>query len=136
LPSQLIPYCLYTVDAVIGTLIRVYDFQQVGQKGYYGANLELNPDCSVTPYLIQTWAVLILSGLLRGHHVLNEKFPLPETKKPDSRQSIATIYLYLQSISGADRPKPCQVKPAIRHYFNQTRKCLFGQSSCDRIHPP
>ncbi len=136
LPSQLMPYCQYTVDAVIGTLIKVYDYQRIGQKGYHGASLELFPDCSVTPYLIQTWAVLIMAGFLRGHHVLHEKYPLPDSKKPDSMQIIATIYLYLQSISGSASPRPCQVKPAILYHFHQTEKFIFGRSSCDRNRPP
>lgn len=136
LPSQLIPYCQYTVDAVIGTLVKVYEFQRIGQKGYHGASLELPPDCSVTPYLIQTWAVLILAGFLRGHHILHKKFPTPETKQPDSKHIITIIHLYLQSITGVDCPKSYQVKPAVRYHFNRTGKCLFGKASYDRIRPP
>ncbi|MDY0222979.1 MAG: hypothetical protein RBR67_17750 [Desulfobacterium sp.] len=136
MPSQLIPYCQYTVDAVIGTLVKVYDFQQIGQKGYYGASLELSPDCLVTPYLIETWAVLIQAGFLRGHHIFHEKVSLPGSKKFDSRQMITRIYLYLQNITGVASPKPCHVKPAIRYYFKRTGKCLFGRASCDRIRPP
>ena len=82
LPHQLIPYCQYTVDAVVGTLLKVYDFQQIGQTGYHGAILELDSDCSVTRYLIQTWTVLFLSGLMRGHHVLCEKFSLQGSTQP------------------------------------------------------
>jgi len=136
LPSQLIPHCQYTVDAVIGTLIKVYEFQRIGQKGYHSASLELTPDCLVTPYLIQTWAVLILAGFLRGHHTLHEQFPVPGTKRPGSRQIITTIYLYFQSITGVDCPKPNQMNMAIRYHFERTGKCLFGRTSCDRIRPP
>ncbi len=49
LPNQLIPYCQYTVDAVVGTLLKVYEFQQTGQAGYHGVSLELESDCLVTP---------------------------------------------------------------------------------------
>jgi hypothetical protein len=136
LPHQLIPYCQYTVDAVVGTLIKVYEFQLIGQTGYHGASLELDSDCSVTPYLIRTWAMLLLSGFFRGHHVLHKKFPLPVSKKPDPRQIIQTIYLYLQSISNADCPNRQSVIPAIRYHFNKTGKYLFGRTSCDRIRPP
>lgn len=136
LPNQLIPYCQYTVDAVVGTLLKVYQFQQIGQTGYHGASIELDSDCFVTPYLIQTWAVLLLSGLLRGHHVLHEKFPFPVSKKPDPRDIIKTIYLYLQSINGVDCPNRQCLKTAIRYHFNQTGKCLFGKTSCERNRPP
>jgi hypothetical protein len=136
LPNQLIPYCQYTVDAVVGTLLKVYEFQRIGQKGYHGASIELDPDCSVTPYLIQTWAVLLLSGFLRGHHVLHAKFPLPVSQKPEPRKAVQTIYIYLQSISRADFPDKRGVIPAIRYHFHQTQKCLFGKTSCDRNRSP
>ena len=136
LPHQLIPYCQYTVNAVMGTLLKVYEFQQIGQTGYHGASLELDPDCSVTPFLIRTWAVLLLSGFLRGHHVLHAKFPLPMSEKPDPRDIIKTIYLYLQSISGVDGPNRQSVTTAIRYHFHQTQNYLFGTTSCDRNRPP
>lgn len=134
LPRQLIPYCQYTVDAVVGTLLKVYRFQQAGQEGYYGASLELDPDCSVTPYLIQTWAMLLLYGFLRGHHVLHAKYAM--THKPDSRKAVLTVYLYLQCIRDMDCPNRESVIPAIRYHFQQTRKCLFGKTSCDRNRSP
>ena len=121
---------------MIGTLVKVHDLQEHGQTGYYGAILELSPDCSVTPYLIQTWAILVLAGLLRGDHLRHEKETLPETKKPNSRQIITTIFLYLKNICGVTRPKARQVKAAILHYFNRTGKYLFGSASCNRIRSP
>lgn len=134
LPRQLIPYCQYTVDAVVGTLLKVYQLQQTGQAGYYGVSLELDPDCSVTPYLIQTWAILILCGFLRGHHILHAKYAM--TQKVDPKKIVAAIYWYLQSVSGTDCPNRQSVIPAIRYYFHQTRKCLFGKTSCDRNRSP
>ena len=136
LPCQLIPYCQYTVSAMVGTLLMVYDFQQAGRTGYHGASLKLDSDCSVTPFLIRTWAVLLLSGFLRGHHVLCKKFPLQVLTRPDPRNAIRTIYLYLQSISGFDSPDRQSVKPAIRYHFKQTGKCLFGKTSGERVRPP
>ncbi len=136
LPLQLIPYCQYTVDAVIGTLLKVYEFQRIGRKGYHSASLELDSDCSVTPYLIQTWAVLLLAGFFRGHHILHKKFPLQVSTRPDPRDTIKTIYLYLQSISILDSPDRQSVKSAIRYHFDQTGKLLFGTTSCDRVRPP
>ena len=135
LPRQLIPYCQYTVDAVVGTLLKVYKFQQIGQTGYHGASLELDCDCSVTPYLIQAWAMLILSGFLRGHHVLHEKYPLQTSKMPDPRNKIKIIYLYFLSVSGI-APHRQSVKSAKRYHNQQTGKGLFGRTSCDRIRSP
>lgn len=136
LPNQLIPYCQYTVDAVVGTLLKVYEFQQTGQAGYHGASLELDSDCLVTPYLIQTWATLLLYGFLRGHHVLHAKFPFSVSQKSDPRKAVQTIYNYLQSIGRVDNPNRRSVVPAIRYHFYQTQKCLFGKTSCERNRSP
>jgi hypothetical protein len=136
LPCQLIPYYQYTVDAVVGTLLKVYKFQRAGRTGYYGASLELDSDCSVTPFLIRTWAVLLLSGFLRGHHVLCKKYPLKTSTRPDPRDAIRTIYLYLQAISGFDCPDRKSLKPAIRYHFEQTGTCLFGKTSGERVRSP
>ena len=136
LPNQLIPYCQYTVDSIVGTLLKVYKFQQTGQAGYHGAGLELDADCLVTPYLIQTWAALLLHGFLRGHHVLHTKFPFSVSQKLDPRKAVQTIYIYLQSISCVDSPNRRSVIPAIRYHFHQTKKCLFGKTSCERNRSP
>jgi hypothetical protein len=136
LPCQLIPYCQYTVDAMVGTLLMVYRFQQMGQTGYYGASLELDPDCSVTPYLIQTWAVLLLTGFLRGHHILHEKFPLPNDSKPDFKDAVTAIFFYLQGISGSEEPGRQSVISSIRYHYKHTGTFLFGKTSSERSRSP
>ncbi len=136
LPRQLIPYHQYTTDAVVGALLMVYDFQKMGQVGYHGATLKLDPDCWVTPYLVQTWAVLLLSGFLRGHHVLHEEFPLPTFRRVGPKDMITTIFLYLQSGADGDCPTRHSVVPIIRYHFIQTGKWLFGRTSCERMRSP
>lgn len=37
LPHQLIPYCQYTLAAMIQTLLRVNELQKAGYKGFYHA---------------------------------------------------------------------------------------------------
>ena len=44
LPSQLMPYFQYTVNAVIGTLLLVLHYRQMGQKGLHGASVAVDPD--------------------------------------------------------------------------------------------
>jgi len=70
LPIQLIPYFLYTVNAVIGTLLVAFRFRQMGQKGSFGASINLDPESLVTPWLISCWLVIVLQGLRRGHRAL------------------------------------------------------------------
>lgn len=121
---------------MVGTLLMAYRFQQMGQAGYYGASLELDPDCSVSPYLIQTWAVLLLSGFLRGHHILYKKFPLTDAEKPDLKSAVTAIFLYLQGISGKEDPERQSVMPSIRYHYKHTGTFLFGKSSSERSRSP
>lgn len=135
LPHQLIPYHQYTVDAVVKALLMVISFQEKGQTGYYGAACALPADCDVTPYLIQTWAMLLLTGFLRGHPVLQKAFPLPEPGRPSRGDIMKTILLYLQSTGNADPPDSLSPIGAIRYYFRRTGRWLFGKSACDRRPP-
>lgn len=121
---------------MVGTLLEVYRFQQMGQTGYHGASLELDPDCSVTPYLIQTWAVLLLSGFLRGHHILYKKFPLTKAEKPDLKSTVTAIFLYLQGISGSAEPGRQTVMFSIRYHYKHTGTFLFGKTSSERSRSP
>lgn len=121
---------------MVGTLLMVYDFQKMGQKGYYGAILELDPDCSVTPYLAKTWALLLLTGFLRGHHVLYKKNSIPKGDRPDPKNIIATIVLYFYITTGSRSPEHHRVISIIKYHFDKTGKWLFGKASCDRARPP
>ena len=114
----------------------VYRFQQMGQTGYYRASLELDPECSVSPFLIQTWAVLLLSGFLRGHHIFYKEFPLIEAEKPDLKSAVTAIFLYLQGVSGKEHPGRQSVMPSIRHHYKHTGTFLFGKTSSERSRSP
>ncbi|RKY24132.1 MAG: hypothetical protein DRP79_08210 [Planctomycetota bacterium] len=132
LPYQLIPYHQYTIDAIIGTLLAVYHFQSLGQQGYHGASLDLDPDCLVTPYLVHTWAILIITGLIRGHAVLQGAYPVSSADKATSSTMIRAIYLYLEAVVSQRR---C-VLPAVRRFCHRTNGFLFGVSSGDRSRAP
>ncbi|WP_413882267.1 DUF6431 domain-containing protein [Desulfobacula sp.] len=136
LPHQLIPYCQYTVNAIIQTLLEVYNFQERGQKGYYGVCLQMDPDCSATPFLILTWAKLLATGLKRGHHILHRLFPgkLPEDNNIFS--IIKKIYLYIKGICSPEPPGRFGVSQAMIHFFKNTNNHLFGLSSSDRNRSP
>ena len=132
LPYQLIPYHQYTIDSIIATLLSVYHFQSLGQQGYHGACLDLDPDCLVTPYLIHTWAILIITGLIRGHAVLQGACPVSSAAKATSRKMIRAIYLYLEAVVSQRR----YVLPVVRRFCHRTNGFLFGVSSGDRSRAP
>jgi hypothetical protein len=76
LPIQLIPYVQYTVSAVVGTLLLGMGYWQTGQRGFYGASLEVDPESLVTPWLITCWLVAAVRGLRRNHAVLRRFYDL------------------------------------------------------------
>jgi hypothetical protein len=76
LPIQLIPYFQYTVDAVVGTLLLGMGCWQMGQKGFHGASVTVDPDSLVTPWLITCWLAAVVRGLRRSHAVLRRLYDL------------------------------------------------------------
>jgi len=136
LPHQLIPYCQYTVNAIIRTILAVYSFQQTGQQGYHGSCLEMDPDCSATPFLILTWARLLETGFNRGHHLLHGLFPdkLPTSNR--TKSIIEKIYLYIKGVSEPELPGLNGVSQAMIIFFKKTKNHLFGTSSSERNRSP
>ena len=73
LPTQLAPYCQYTLAAIIGALLLGLDSRQEGEQGFQGAVLAVDPDSLVTPWLVACWLVLVRSGLQRAHAVFKKR---------------------------------------------------------------
>lgn len=76
LPIQLIPYYQYTVCAVLGVVLLAFGHWQLGQRGFWGASLEVDPDSLLTPWLIACWLNLVVRGLQRAHAVLGRLYDL------------------------------------------------------------
>ena len=76
LPIQLIPYFQYTVGAVVGTLFLGMGCWQMGQRGFHGASVEVDPESLVTPWLITYWLLMVVRGLRRGHAALRPFYNL------------------------------------------------------------
>ena len=57
LPTQLAPYCQYTLAAIIGILLLGLASRQQGEQGFQGAVLAVDPDSLVTPWLVACWLV-------------------------------------------------------------------------------
>jgi hypothetical protein len=83
LPIQLIPYFQYTVGAVVGTLFLGMKYWQKGQKGFYGASAEVDPESLITPWLITYWLLMVVRGLRRGHAALRQFYNLDGTRTPN-----------------------------------------------------
>jgi hypothetical protein len=76
LPIQLIPYHQYTVNAVIGALLLGIQCRQMGQKGFHGASVAVDPESLVTPWLIACWLALVALGFRRAHARLSRSYNL------------------------------------------------------------
>jgi len=111
LPLQLIPYFQYTVQAVIGVLLLALKSWESGQQGFHGAAARVDPDSSVTPWLVAYWLTAVLRGFRHAHAILMRWYDLSGpgwplenppsmagSKSPSDRVLISTSFFgYRQS---------------------------------------
>ena len=138
LPVQLIPYFQYTVNAVIGTLLFGIQCRQMGQKGFYGASVAVDPESLLTPYLIACWLGVVLLGLRRAHGVLRRFYNLTDIRSSHSTGAWkeAASYFLCLALLPQIRWGP-QLQSLLNRYSHCTRLFLFGTPSQHRAcaHP-
>lgn len=125
LPVQLIPYCQYTVAAVIGTLQLGLQCWRLGQQGFWGAALavdEVDPDSLLTPWLIAYWLTMVRRGLRRGHAVLRRFYDLSGIPPRKGWAETAGYFLALGCLT-----------EAVARYSRATGQFLFGTPSQQRV---
>jgi hypothetical protein len=127
LPIQLIPYFQYTVGAVMGTLLLGMGCWQMGQKGFYGASLEVDPESLVTPWLITCWLVAVLRGLRRGHSVLREFYNLDGIQTSGTWEELAACFAALGLRPNIDRLS--LLMDLVYRYSQRAGQFLFGTAS-------
>jgi hypothetical protein len=134
LPTQLIPYFQYTVNAVIGALLLGLGFQQMGQKGFHGASVAVDPDSLVTPWLIACWLAVVALGFRRAHAVLRGFFNLTEIHtSPRTRLwEEAASYFVCFGWKPQIRWEP-MLQVLVNRYSRSTKRFLFGTPSQSRI---
>jgi hypothetical protein len=138
LPSQLIPYFQYTVNAVIGTLLLMLQCRQMGQKGFHGASVAVDPDSLLTPWLIACWLGVVVLGLRRAHGVLGRWYNLTDIGS-SHRAAVweeASGYFLCFGWHLKIRWGP-PLQSFVNRYSRSTRMFLFGTPSQYRvtIHP-
>jgi hypothetical protein len=133
LPTQLIPYFQYTVNAVIGTLLLVLQCRQLGQKGFHGASVAVDPDSLLTPWLIACWLGVVVLGFRRAHGVLRQWYKLTGIRS--SRSSApweeASGYFGCFGWHQQIRWGP-PLHSLVTRYSRSTRLFLFGTPSQNR----
>jgi hypothetical protein len=133
LPIQLIPYFQYTVNAVIGTLFLGIRCRQMGQKGFYGASVAVDPESLVTPWLIACWLGVVVLGLRRAHRVLRRFYNLTDIRSSRSTvawEEAAGYFLCLGFLPQIRWGPPLQA--LLNRYSRSTRLFLFGTPSQHR----
>jgi hypothetical protein len=137
LPVQLIPYFHYTVSAVIGTLLLAFQFRQMGQQGFYGASISVDPESLVTPWLIACWLAIVLQGLRRGHRALVGFYDLTQIRVRQQMPPWEEMSGYLMAFGlrpGAPRGHAEGViERVLYRYSLSTARFLFGVPSQSRL---
>lgn len=99
LPTQLAPYCQYTLAAIIGALLLGLASREQGEQGFRGAVLAVDPDSLVTPWLVACWLVLVRKGLRRAHAILRRWFDLDRIRTGEpSEQAWEEVLGYFRSL--------------------------------------
>jgi hypothetical protein len=130
LPIQLIPYFQYTVGAVMGTLLLGMGCWQMGQRGFHGASVEVDPESLVTPWLIACWLVAVIRGLRRGHTELRQFYDLDGigTANRAGTWQEAARYFGALGLKPKVQGYPL-VMDLVERYSRRTGQFLFGTPS-------
>jgi hypothetical protein len=133
LPIQLIPYFQYTVAAIIGTLLMGFQCWQMGQQGFWGAMLGVDPESMVTPWLVTYWLAVVLRGFRRGHAVLGRFYDLGSVRSPEGTLGWqeAAGYFSAFGYKAQARWGP-SLQSLLLRYSYTTHQFLFGTPSQQR----
>ena len=134
LPLELIPYCRYTLQSIVMTLLFFH-----AVWGTPGRTLEdiwddLPPDSSVTVYLVRYWLCLVLRGFRRGHAELSQRYDLETIRtKIGLAGDLTELHGYFDAFGIRGPPEGCYaVAQLAASYSEATGRFLVGRSSQDR----
>jgi hypothetical protein len=133
LPTQLIPYFQYTVNAVVGTLLLGLQCRQMGQKGFHGASVAVDPESLLAPWLIACWLGVVVLGLRRAHGVLRQWYNLTEIRSSSTTgvwEEAAGYFLCFGWLLQIRWAPP--LNSLVNRYSRNTRLFLFGTPSQSR----
>jgi hypothetical protein len=139
LPVQLIPYLQYTVNAVIGTLLLAFQCRQMGQQGFFGASIGVDPESLVTPWLIACWLAMVLQGLRRGHRALVGFYDFSKIRIGQQTSAWEEAAGYFMAFDlGPQVPwthAQGVIERLLYRYGRSTARFLFGIPSQYRLRP-
>jgi hypothetical protein len=140
LPIQLIPYFQYTVNAVMGTLLLGIRCWQMGQQGFHGASVGVDPDSLLTPWLVACWLAVVVQGFRRAHGVLRRFYDLSAISSYPRTMAWEEVRGYLLSFSWKPQIRwgpmdvvgPPWLEALLNRYSRSTKLFLFGTPSQQR----
>jgi hypothetical protein len=111
-----------------------YACWQLGQRGYFGASVEVHPDSLVTAYLVVCWLQAVLRGFRRAHPVLRRFYDLSRVQTSGESAAWEEVGAYFSAI-GWKHGKPWipMIFKLLHLYSGQTRQFLFGTASQQRL---
>jgi hypothetical protein len=130
LPIQLIPYFQYTVGAVVGTLLLGMGCWQLGQRGFHGASVAVDPESLVTPWLITCWLVAVVRGLRGGHAVLRRVYDLDGVRTLNRIETWEEAAGYFVALGLKPKMRwHALLMDSVDRYSRSTGQFLFGRPS-------
>jgi hypothetical protein len=134
LPIQLIPYFQYTVHAVIGALVLGLKLWESGQRGFYGASLEVDPESRVTPWLIAYWSMVVIRGFQHAHATLMGWYDLSGIRSQEGLGGWEEAAGYFFCFGWKEKIVRWDLLQApVTRYSRQTKRFIFGTPSQLRI---
>lgn len=113
-------------------------YWQMGQRGFWGASLEVDPDSLVTPWLIRCWLIMVVWGLQRAHANLSRMYDLSDVRTFGICGTWKTAASYFLALGFNLRTRPPEGRsfdwrPFLNRYTDMTRQFLFGTPSQYRV---
>jgi len=131
LPTQLMPYRQYTVKAVIGVLLLGLQCRQLGQRGFHGASVAVDPESLVTPWLIACWLSAVQLGFRRAHGFLARIYNLVQITAATGPWP--EVSGYLMSLRWPSQTHwATELHELVNRYSRSHRRFLFGTASQHR----
>jgi hypothetical protein len=72
----------------------------MGQRGFHGASVEVDPDSLVTPWLVALWLAVVLRELRRAHARLRRWYDLIRVRTPKRHGGIHRQDVYAPGACG------------------------------------
>jgi len=133
LPCQLAPYCQYTIESMIRTLLLVLVIFEEEQRGILAALGQVPGDHDTTAGLVAYWRGLVLRGLRRAHPILSRRYDLSAVHSAaDHHGQLLELRAYCDAFRSRGPPRQQGLRLALHRYSQETKRHLVGTPSQER----